>query len=316
MQSSNFITLILLPLLLVAAALFLSKSSMSPLASIRSSNAAFSPSYPPVALFVGGTSGVGQAMAEALGRYTKGNATIIIAGRNRAAADPIIAKLPKPTTPGVSHEFVECDATLMRNVRATTKEILARHPKINFLVMSPGYLTLRGRDETEEGIDRKLALNYYARWTFATRLLPALKRAKEDGEDAKVFSVMAVGRGGELDVEDLGLKKSYSVLKAALASPTYNDLMIEKLAERNPDLTFIHAHPGVVRTNMLNSAQSTILWATSDCAEYMWHGLFNSTKGAFRIRSHGENIGKTRYFGTEAQRKKLWEHTWEITKSE
>jgi hypothetical protein len=108
-------------------------------------------------------------------------------------------------------------------------------------------------------------------------------------------------------------------------------IILQKLAERNPDLTFIHAHPGVVRTNMLNSAQSTILWATSgiisvlrypfpvtpeDCAEYMWHGLFNSTKGAFRIRSHGENIGKTRYFGTEAQRKKLWEHTWEITKSE
>ena len=166
-------------------------------------------------------------MAEALGRYTKGNATIIIAGRNRAAADAIIAKLPKPTTPGVSHEFVECDATLMKNVRATTKEILARHPKINFLVMSPGYLTLKGRDETEEGIDRKLALNYYARWTFATGLLPALKRAKEAGEDAKVFSALAAGKGGEIDVEDLGLKKSYSVPKAALASPTYNDLMME-----------------------------------------------------------------------------------------
>ena len=227
MQSSSFITLILLPLLLIAAAIFLSKSGMSTLVSIRSSNAVLSPFYPPVAVFVGGTSGVGQAMAEALGRYTKGNATIIIAGRNRAAADAIIAKLPKPTTPGVSHEFVECDATLMKNVRAATKEILARHPKIHFLVMSPGYLTLRGRDETEEGIDRKLALNYYARWTFATGLLPALKRAKEDGEDAKVFSVMAAGRGGEIDVEDLGLKKSYSVLKAALASPTYNDLMME-----------------------------------------------------------------------------------------
>ena len=96
-------------------------------------------------------------MAEALGRYTKGNATIIIAGRHRAAADAIIAKLPKPTTPGVFHEFVECDARLMKNMRAATKEILTRHPN---LVMSPGYLTLRGRDETEEGIDRKLALNY------------------------------------------------------------------------------------------------------------------------------------------------------------
>ncbi|KIK00464.1 hypothetical protein K443DRAFT_7662 [Laccaria amethystina LaAM-08-1] len=304
---------------------------MSSLASIRSSNAAFSPSYPPIALFVGGTSGIGQAMAEAFGKYTQGNATIIIAGRNRAAADAIIAKLPKPTTPGVSHEFVECDATLMKNVHATTKEILSRHPKINFLVMSPGYMTLKGRDETEEGIDRKLALNYYARWTFANGLLPALKKAKEDGEDAKVCSVLGAGKGGEIDVEDLGLKKSFSVANAALASPTYTDLMMEELAERNPDLTFIHAYPGFVRTNLLSSAQSVILRATSgiingltyavstapeDCAEYMWHGIFNTTKGAFRMGSHGENLGKKRYFGTEAQRKKLWEHSWESTKNE
>jgi NAD(P)-dependent dehydrogenase (short-subunit alcohol dehydrogenase family) len=227
MPSSNCIALTLIPLLLAAAAIFLSKSSMSSLASIRSSNAAFSPSYPPIALFVGGTSGIGQAMAEAFGKYTQGNATIIIAGRNRAAADAIIAKLPKPTTPGVSHEFVECDATLMKNVHATTKEILSRHPKINFLVMSPGYMTLKGRDETEEGIDRKLALNYYARWTFANGLLPALKKAKEDGEDAKVCSVLGAGKGGEIDVEDLGLKKSFSVANAALASPTYTDLMME-----------------------------------------------------------------------------------------
>ncbi|KIJ96917.1 hypothetical protein K443DRAFT_10285 [Laccaria amethystina LaAM-08-1] len=71
-----------------------------------------------------------------------------------------------------------------------------------------------------------------------------------------------------------------------------------------------------VRTNILSSAQSTILRTASDCAEYMWHGIFNSTKGAFRIESHGENLGKKRYFGTETQRKKLWEHSWESTKNE
>ncbi|EDQ99791.1 uncharacterized protein LACBIDRAFT_315315 [Laccaria bicolor S238N-H82] len=106
----------------------------------------------------------------------------------------------------------------MKNVHATTKEILSRHPKINFLVMSPGYMTLKGRDETEEAIDHKLALNHYARWTFANGLPPALKRAKEDGEDVKVCSVLGAGKGGEIDVEDLGLKKSFSVAKAALAS--------------------------------------------------------------------------------------------------
>jgi hypothetical protein len=71
----------------------------------------------------------------------------------------------------------------MKNVNEVTKELLTRLPKINFLVMTPGIMTTKGRDETEEGIDRKLAVHYYARWKFVSDLLPALKKAKELGED-------------------------------------------------------------------------------------------------------------------------------------
>jgi NAD(P)-dependent dehydrogenase (short-subunit alcohol dehydrogenase family) len=155
---------------------------MPSLSQIRTANAAFSPSYLPVAVFVGGTSGIGEAMAKAFARYTKGNARIIIVGRNKAAAESIFASFPKPTTAvsdtGPLHEFVHCDATLMKNVHATTKDLLAKLHTINFLVLSPGYLATGGRDETEEGIDKRLALSYYARWTFIHDLMPLLQKAK------------------------------------------------------------------------------------------------------------------------------------------
>lgn len=183
--------------------------SVSSLAAIRASNAAFSPSYTPVALFVGGTSGIGQGIAEGFARHTNGNAHIIIIGRNRAAAQSIIAQFPKPTTTtGVTHEFIQCDVTKMRNVQAATRELLTRVPKINFLVMTPGIATLKGRDETDEGIDTKLAVHYYARWKFTSELMPALLKAKEDGEDAKVMLVMAARRGGEIDLNDLGAEEN------------------------------------------------------------------------------------------------------------
>lgn len=209
-------------------------SNMPSLSAIRASNAAFSPSYKPVALFVGGTSGIGQGIAESFARHVKGNAHIIIIGRNRASAESIISRFPKPTSPSssspnqqITHEFVQCDVSLMKNVQTVTKELLTRIPKINFLVMSPGYSTLKGRDETEEGIDRKLAVHYYGRWKFINDLLPALRKAKEAGEDSKVMSVMAAGKGAEIDLDDLGLKKTFSVVKAGLQIPTYNDLMVE-----------------------------------------------------------------------------------------
>lgn len=215
----------------VTIAIYFQKRSMTPtLAAIDSSNAAFVGNLKgsPVAVFVGGTSGIGQGLADAFARWRDGNAHIVIVGRNEAAAKDIISHFPKPTASNSwSHEFVQCDATLMKNVKAASEQILAKHSKINYLVMSPGFFSTSGRDETSEGIDTKLAVHYYARWKFIDELLPALKKTKEDGEDVRVMSVLAAGHGGRIDANDLGLKKGYSVKAAAEAGPTYNDLMVE-----------------------------------------------------------------------------------------
>ncbi|KAG6837754.1 hypothetical protein H0H93_001681 [Arthromyces matolae] len=253
---------------------------MSTLEAVKAANASFKPSYTPVALFVGGTSGIGQGLAEAFARHTKGNAHILIVGRNRDAAEAIIAQFPKPTDSAkYTHEFVQCDVTLMRNVETCAKDLLKRYPKINFLFMSPGIMTMKGRDETEEGIDRKLAVHYYARWKFINDLAPALVKAEEAGEDAKVLSVLAAGHGGEIDLNDLGLKKNFSLRNAALSAPTYNDLMLQ-----------VGLH-------------------VEESGEYMLHAALSNQKGFFRAGSRGEDIGMSRYFGSDEARKKLWEHT-------
>jgi NAD(P)-dependent dehydrogenase (short-subunit alcohol dehydrogenase family) len=200
---------------------------MPALSLVRQTNARFQPKYTPVAIFVGGTSGIGRGMAEVFGRYTQGKSDIVIVGRNKEAADEVFSKLPSQTSQTYKREFFRCDVTRMKNVEVATKEILNRYSKINFLILSPGFLSMKGRDETEEGLDTKLAVHYYSRWKFIKDLLPALNKASEEGEDAKVFSVLAPGKGGEIDLDDLGLKNTFSVIKAALQAPTYNDLMME-----------------------------------------------------------------------------------------
>ena len=75
----------------------LSDSNIPSPASIHTSYAAFKPTYTPVALFVGGTSGLGQGIAEAFAKHIKGNAHIIITGHNRAAAEAGSPSQPHPT---------------------------------------------------------------------------------------------------------------------------------------------------------------------------------------------------------------------------
>ncbi|KAF7783232.1 hypothetical protein Agabi119p4_2608 [Agaricus bisporus var. burnettii] len=284
---------------------------MSSLSLIRKANSSFQPQYTPVAVFLGGTYGIGRGMAEAFGRHTQGKSNIVILGRNKDAADELFSTLPSPNDTIYNRDFIHCDATRMKNVEVATKEILARYSRINFLILSPGNSRLWGRDETEEGLDTKLALYYYARWKFIKELLPALNQAGEEGESAKVFSVLAPGKGGEIDLNDLGFKKTFSTIRAGLQSPTYNDLMME---------AFYDSNPAKSNSTLLNLAQPflnilfrPITISPEEAGEYMWRAIFNSTGGAYRTGSQGEDLGKKRYFGSQEAKKKLWDHTVEAT---
>jgi hypothetical protein len=137
---------------------------MPSLAAAEASNAGFAPSYIPVAVFVGGTSGVGQAMAEALARQTNGRAHIILIGRNAVQAADILARFPKPAegdADGWTHEFVACDATSVASVRTVCAGLRARLKRINFLVISaagPKANSLVECGETPEGLDNHLVM--------------------------------------------------------------------------------------------------------------------------------------------------------------
>ncbi|KAJ7485945.1 NAD(P)-binding protein, partial [Mycena latifolia] len=282
----------------------------------------------PVAIFVGGTSGIGRATAAAFARHTNGNAHIILVGRNRAAAEAILARFPAASAPGAVHEFVECDASLLHNVHTAVAMLLARLPRVHFLVLSAGYFSLAGRDVSAEGLDRKLVLTYYARWAFTTGLLPALQRARAAGEPASVMSVLGAGRGPAVDLHDLGLEKGYTGKAAIDASITYTDLMVEELAARNPDVAFTRAFPGLVDTPLFHFKH----WAAraltpaiklglyflakseADAGEYQLYGLLSATPGAHHRGEYGDVLDKVPVYGRRSSEtsRLVWAHTEEV----
>lgn len=279
---------------------------MPSLSAAKAANAATKLPYKPVALFIGGTSGIGRSTAAALARYTNGEAHIIICGRNESAAQEALGSFPKSSNPNPAHdrEFLACDASLLSNVTAACRTLTSRTmppplTKLNYIFITSGYFTLAGRNNTAEGIDRKFCLHFYSRWKFVMELMPLLQAAKDAGEDARFVSVLGAGHGGKIDFEDMGLVKSFSAMKCGLIAPTYNSLMAEEFAQRYPGLSFTHSYPGFVDTGVFSGLHwslylvgrllSTLASSSDDCAEWMIRALLDPAMadGAFQIgRAH------------------------------
>ncbi|KAF8168684.1 hypothetical protein K438DRAFT_1856406 [Mycena galopus ATCC 62051] len=296
---------------------------MPSLAIVQASNAAFAPSYIPVAVVVGGTSGVGQAMAEALARQTNGRAHIIIVGRNATTAAEILASFPKPSDgaeEGWAHEFVQCDAASMASVRLVCEALLARLKRINFLIITAGGPAANSVTEvvvTPEGLNAHLAMRYFMRYLFTKELLPLLVAAKELGQPAHVMTVLGAGFGIHIRTTDLGLhearRRSIKLLqglmprsRGGVASVGYNDGLVAHFAALHPTLAFTHISPGQVLTAggshislgwlfaplawLLGHFKRAISLTQDERAKYMLYALLDPERGLFIRGDHGDVI--------------------------
>lgn len=210
-----------------------------------------------VALFVGGTSGIGEYTAKAFVKNAF-SPRVYIVGRSETAADRIIQECKELNKDG-KVEFLKADVTELEEVDRVCKEIAKKEKHINLIVQSQGNLNLRGRDESPEGLDRKFTLNYYSRMRFITNLLPQLRNATTTAPHfSRTLSILGAGTEGKVNFDDLELKNTFSTGRCAAHTIVMNDFMAEELASREPGTSFIHSSPGVVNTGI---ARELPAWA-------------------------------------------------------
>lgn len=169
----------------------------------------------------------------------------------------------KTINPSAQPTFLQADISLLKNVDSVCAEMAAKESKLNLLFMTPGYMTLKGRYETAEGLDRKLVLHYYARMRFITNLLPLLTAAAQDPSAnantrlSRVVSVLdplvsvRAGGSGSLDFSDLSLKDTFTLNNCGAHASLMGNFFLEGMAQRHPHTSFVHAYPSGVATGVL-----------------------------------------------------------------
>ena len=270
------------------------------------------------ALCVGGTSGIGRAVAIKLAQL---QANVTIVGRNAQLGSEVLSELHKYNPTG-EHSMIVVDATSMKSITKACDEYShsnsnygSKGPKpLHYCVLTQGMATMAGRTETDEGIDQKLALHYYGRAMFIRQLTPLLKQTSNQPEnnDVRVLSIFSGGvhNSSYSDLSDLDLKKNFTLSNAANAAGFYNDLTLDHLsrttatvgspapptavgqwsAENKRGISFIHAAPGAVNTTWgkdfpvylrapLRLLQKVIAKSPEDCASLMVeHGLVSAER--------------------------------------
>ncbi len=96
-----------------------------------------------VAVFVGGTSGVGEYTVKKFAKYTSTLISrVYIVGRSQEAADRILADC-RLLSPGSKFEFIKADVSLLKEVDQVCKYIKSKESKINILFLTQASMAFK-----------------------------------------------------------------------------------------------------------------------------------------------------------------------------
>jgi NAD(P)-dependent dehydrogenase (short-subunit alcohol dehydrogenase family) len=203
-----------------------------------------------VAIVTGATGGLGYETALGLARQ---GATTILAARNPDKGAQAIARIRREI-PAAKVEFEPLDLASLASTASFAISIAARHNGIiDILVNNAGVMAFPTRQQTRDGFEQQVGVNYLAHFALTAHLKPALSAA-----GGRVVNVASLAhRRAALGLDDFQSKKAYSPMgaygRSKLAMLVFA-LELNHRAQRNQwNLTSVAAHPGWAKTDIIGN---------------------------------------------------------------
>ncbi|KAH8901658.1 hypothetical protein GQ53DRAFT_815110 [Thozetella sp. PMI_491] len=201
-----------------------------------------------VAVFAGGTSGIGEYTLRALVKYAR-KPKLYLVGRVQEAANKIISEC-KVANPEAQLVFFKSDLSNLENVDRVCNEIKRRETTVNVLFLSQGTLDLE--KTTEDGKPLFMTLSVFSRARFIANLLPQIEKATAL---RRVVSVFCGSKEGPVDLDHLD-GKGLGTNKIVGHATSMITLYMEKFAQSAPTVSFVHTFPGPVKSGITREARS------------------------------------------------------------
>ncbi|KAJ6451626.1 hypothetical protein C8R45DRAFT_1124728 [Mycena sanguinolenta] len=211
------------------------------------------------AVIVGGTLGIGAAIARLLSKL--GCSRIVIFGRNEARAATVLEDVRRisPQADGLTVEFVKGELSDSQSMRMAVGELqkAAGDIGIDYLVMCQKGLPTGTINENADGFDTPFAVQAISRFALAYLLTKRGALAPS----AAVISIAAQGQTlDDLSIDDLSLKERLATgvsqttmfLNQSKRDSCVLDAFHEELNIRYPQYRYFHLSPGLVSSEQFD----------------------------------------------------------------
>ena len=259
-------------------------------------------------------------------------AHIYLAARTPAKAEAALADVRAAVPDAPPLTFLPLDLADLGSVAACAARFRALSPRLDVLLLNAGIMAVPA-GATADGLELQLGTNHLGHFLLMRRLLPVLRTTArmDGGAGARVVVMtseahrMAPFRGLELDATRLAALAPWPAYANAKLA---NLLCARELARREPALTAVAVHPGLVATDLFAASRASSwllrtamgylpgVWATVETGAWNQTWAATCPREALKSGAYYTPVGKEAGGSWPSQDKEQARRLWEWSEEE